>query len=97
MKSAGKVVETGTLPDGREYRVWRAYGSGRQRVFVGDRQRVTGRGTCHNVAWLRQVQREGRLRRPDDVRCGCCGVRCAREAVDKESLCAGCWPVVEGT
>lgn len=56
---AGKVVESGTLPDGRSYRVWRRYGDGKQYVYVGDHERPNGkRGKRHNVAWLRKVQRE---------------------------------------
>lgn len=51
---AGKVIERGTLPDGREYRVWQRYGDGKLRVYVGDKLRNSGgRGTCHNMRWLR--------------------------------------------
>lgn len=52
----GEVIERGTLPDGREYRVWRCFRTGKKVVYIGDGR--GGRGRRRNVHWLRKTLRE---------------------------------------
>jgi hypothetical protein len=54
---AGSVIESGQLPDGTPYRVWRPTLRGSKvRVYVG-----AGDGVFRNVKWLREVQRGERV------------------------------------
>ena len=53
--SVGTVIESGVLPDGTPYRIWKRddpYGRGKHTIaYIGD-----GKGKRRNVKWIREVQ-----------------------------------------